>query len=245
MERWVPLTMEKYPCEMTPLRRLKKDSLREPRQMKKFLIVRHAESSANTKGILAGRIDPTTLTASGRKTAEKLNMVLANFNPEITKVSPMLRCRQTIESAGLLEYHLDDRLIEMDYGSWSGRSLKSLSRKREWREIQERPEDFTFPSGESFAEAWNRIKELLGDLDASTYEKFLLVTHGDISKMIIAQLLGYRLNEFQRFMVEPGSHSLIMSNGRDKTTVGYLNRIESTKESEKRSSDVEFKVGGE
>ena len=213
--------------------------------MKRFLIVRHAESTANTEGILAGRIDPTALTASGRDAAAKLNTVIAEFNPEIAKVSPMLRCRQTIEIAGLLDYLLDDRLIEMDYGSWSGRSLKSLSRKREWREIQERPDNFTFPRGESFAQAWDRIGELLGDLDVSANEKFLLVTHGDISRMIIARLLGFPLNDFQRFMIQPGSHSLISSNGRDKTTVGYLNRIEPMKGSDRGSSDVTFKVGGE
>lgn len=212
---------------------------------KKFLILRHAESTANVSGVLAGRIDPTALTEKGLETAVGLRGVVENFRPDLTRVSPMLRCRQTIESAAGNGYELDDRLIEMDYGSWSGRSLKSLARKPEWRKIQTSPDNFTFPRGESFVEAWHRIGDLLGEIQATDFERLLLVTHGDISRMIITHLLGEPLNNFQRFMIEPGSHSLLITTPGSNTSVGYLNRIAFSKESADNSSQLQFKVGGE
>ena len=206
--------------------------------------MRHAESTANVKGILAGRIDPTFLSEKGLEAAASLREVIEKFKPELIKVSPMLRCRQTIESASAFEYEIDDRLIEMDYGKWNGRSLKRLSQKAEWNVIQSSPIDFVFPRGESFLQAWERISELLREMSKTDTKRIIFVTHGDISRMIIAQLLGEPLNNFQRFMVEPGSHSLLMTHSNGKTAVGYLNRLE-VSASKREASKLTFQVGGE
>ena len=42
-----------------------------------------------------------------------------------------------------------DDLIEMDAGSWTGRSLASLRRTKRWSEVQRSPSTFRFPDGES------------------------------------------------------------------------------------------------
>jgi broad specificity phosphatase PhoE len=190
-----------------------------------LLIIRHTESSANLKGMLAGRIDPTPLTKKGKASATALTSTINEFDPEITLVSPMMRCRETIAHAGRADFVLDDRLIEMDYGSWSGLRLSDLARRREWRSIQEDPENFTFPRGESFLEAWDRIADLLNDLKNGNHQRILLVSHGDIIRMIISQLIARDLNYFQKILIEPGSHSLIKTESTALATIAYINRI--------------------
>ena len=193
--------------------------------------MRHAESVANVSGILAGRTDPTPLTAKGRGAARALAPVVASFDPEVSLVSPLLRCRQTSELAGRGDVSIDERLIEMDYGRWSGKSLKALSRRQEWSHIQSNPEAFTFPQGESFQSASSRLLDLTEDLLQRKEERFLLVSHGDICRILINNLLGRTLNAFQHILIEPASHSLLVvskeNNDREikPATIGYLNRL--------------------
>lgn len=195
----------------------------------RFLIIRHGESVANVNGTLAGRIDPTPLTSQGRTAARGLAAVLRDFDPELILVSPLLRCRQTIENAGIREYTIEERLIEMDYGKWSGKSLDRLRKEPEWTRIQKNPETFTFPGGESFEEAWERLGSLKSEINERPERRIALVSHGDISRMIITGLLGRPLQSFQRILIEPASHSLLIedpsSDGIHGATVSYLNRI--------------------
>lgn len=213
---------------------------------KSILIVRHAESVANVKGVLAGRIDPTPLTESGRIAARALSAVVEEFKPELALTSPLLRCRQTAELASKVEARIDERLIEMDYGSWSGRSLKTLSRRKEWKEIQSDPANFTFPKGESFRAASDRILEMLSEIQGNRESRILLVSHGDICRILINSLLGRTLNDFQRILIEPGSHSLLITEGELSegrlATLAYLNRLPRSRPSK---SIKRYQVGGE
>ncbi len=210
------------------------------------LVIRHAESTANVEGRLAGRIDPTPLSSEGRSAAKALSEVFKVFNPQVVLSSPLLRCRQTANLAGAANVELDDRLIEMDYGKWSGKRLKNLATTDLWRRIQGKPDEVTFPGGESFKDAEIRIKELLADLNQRKVEKVALFTHGDISRILINHLLGRSLNEFQRILIETASHSMLSWSRYDKekpsrVTLHYLNRRESVK----KPSSKKFQVGGE
>ena len=212
---------------------------------KSILIVRHAESVANVKGVLAGRIDPTPLTRKGRTAAEALSSVVVAFKPELTLVSPLLRCRETIELAAPVEAQVDERVIEMDYGSWSGKSLRNLSRRPEWKRIQKDPGSFTFPKGESFASAAARISDLLGEIQDRKEKRFLIVSHGDICRILINSLLDRPFNAFQKILIEPGSHSLLLTDGNGRgqvATLAYLNRLPVSTSSQIAKK---FQLGGE
>ena len=213
---------------------------------KSILIVRHAESVANVKGVLAGRMDPTPLTSKGRSAAKALSSVVENFDPETALSSPLLRCRQTFELASTREARIDERLIEMDYGSWSGRSLKVLSRRPEWRSIQKDPSGFTFPKGESFTSAAARVTELLTELHGRPEKRILIVSHGDICRILINTLLDRTLNSFQKILIEPGSHSLLMTEREGSlnytATLAYLNRVPVAHST---TTVKKFQLGGE
>ena len=74
--------------------------------------------------------------------------------------SPLERTRETaapIAKARGLRVQIDRGLLECDFGSWTGKELKDLSKLPEWTTVQRYPSGFRFPGGESFPEMQLRI----------------------------------------------------------------------------------------
>jgi broad specificity phosphatase PhoE len=196
--------------------------------MPQIYLLRHAESEANAKGILAGRDYSVNLTAKGFKDSRKIKSRLAKIDFTRVYSSPITRCVQTVtpylDSNPRIEITLTESLIEMDYGAWSGKKLSSLSKKKEWSLIQDRPGEFTFPCGESFQEMRRRVKSFLNsliDMDGP----ILIVSHGDIIKMALTITLDLPLNKFQNFVVAPASISIIDYSQRSKSVISTNQRI--------------------
>lgn len=174
-------------------------------------MLRHAQSTANTKGILAGQDDLVELSKPGHKQAQLLAAYLATIKINKIYSSPLTRCLQTIEPFMQInpdiDFQVDKSFIEMDYGLWSGRKLSSLRRDRRWRAVQAKPSTFTFPEGESFKNMRTRVDKALMNLNKAK-GVILIVTHGDIIKMSLASVLGLPIDRFQSFVVEPASISV-------------------------------------
>ena len=107
-----------------------------------------------------------------------------------------------------IDFQVDNRVIEMNYGKWSGQNLATLSKSSKWKQVQNNPAGFTFPQGESFKSMRKRVDLALDDLK-SMKGPILVVTHGDIIKMAITSSLGLPINRFQSFVVEPASLTII------------------------------------
>lgn len=175
-------------------------------------LLRHAQSVANTKGILAGQDDSVELSKEGFKQSKELASYLKTLKISQVYCSPLTRCIQTItpfmKVNPKIDFKIEPDLIEMNYGDWSGKKLRTLSKDKRWKNVQNKPSSFTFPQGESFKQMRRRVDGLIRDL---SMEKgpILLVTHGDIIKMILAASLGLPIDKFQSFVAEPASISAI------------------------------------
>ena len=135
--------------------------------MTTFLLLRHAHSVANNAGILAGQLEGIGLSKDGIAQVKKLTSSFENLKIDRIISSPMQRCLETVEliaKSKKKRISVDERLIEMNYGSWSGKKLSKLSRMKDWKVIQANPSTFRFPQGESFKELEKRIESLLKDL---------------------------------------------------------------------------------
>ena len=191
--------------------------------MTTFLFLRHAHSTANGDGVLAGRTSGISLSDLGRKQSRSLNNTLSDIEPRYIFSSPLERCLQTVEPLARRmnkKVRTLDGLIEMDYGLWSGKKLRHLAREPLWKKIQREPSSVIFPEGESFNQAWRRIETTLKTLQIK-YPKstLLLCTHGDITKMAIAMTVGLPLNDFQRIVIDPASLSVLHWEGRQRTLI--------------------------
>lgn len=135
--------------------------------------------------------------------------------PTVTAVysSPLERTRETAEPiARALDQPVivDDGLIELDMGDWTGLELKVARKRKEWATIQRYPSGFTFPGGESFVSMHSRITSTLDRLRAAhPGETIVAVSHADPIRAAVAHAMGTHLDLFQRVTVSPCSLTAI------------------------------------
>ena len=182
------------------------------------ILARHGRTAANVSGVLAGRTPGVTLDDAGRDQARAAAERLSGVPLVDVVSSPLERCRETAKllSAGLgVRVRTDKRLVECDYGEWTGHKLKDLARKPLWRTVQAQASAARFPGGESLPEMSARAVSAVRGRDAAIADRhgdaavWLAVTHGDVVKAILADALGMHLDEFQRIVVDPASLSVI------------------------------------
>jgi probable phosphoglycerate mutase len=103
-------------------------------------------------------------------------------------------------------------LLEVDYGTWQGVSLRALRRRKLWPVIQNSPSLARFPEGESFPETQARIVSALDELRGRHRGKKAIIAavfHSDPIKLAIAHYLGLPLDLFQRLTIDPASFTVL------------------------------------
>ncbi|HTJ66512.1 MAG TPA: MSMEG_4193 family putative phosphomutase [Actinospica sp.] len=187
--------------------------------MTTVLLVRHGRSTANTAGVLAGRTPGVNLDERGETQAVELAARLMPVHLDAVVSSPLERTRQTAERlvAGREDtlFEVDERFNECDYGTWSGRPLKSLAEEPLWRTVQAHPAAAAFPDGESLAALSARAVAAVRAWNAKLGENatYAVVSHGDVIKAIAADAFGMHLDLFQRINVDPCSLTVIRYHG--------------------------------
>lgn len=180
--------------------------------MARLLLIRHAPTP-ETGARLTGRLPGVSLAGVGRESAQRTAERLADVPLAAVYSSPIERTWETAEIIAAprgLEPIPEDGLLEVDYGTWSGRTLKSLYRLKAWRTVQLTPSRMTFPEGENIAAAQRRAVDACERLAHSHGKKAIaLVSHSDIIKSIVAHYLGQPLDLFQRLVISPASVSVI------------------------------------
>ncbi len=178
-------------------------------------LVRHGHNQYVEKGKLAGRTPGVHLSERGRAQAQAAADLLSAAKLKAVYASPLERTMETAEpiaDAADLKVTPEDDLLEMDYGTWQGKSLKVLRRRKLWPTVQNTPSLARFPNGESFAEAQARIVAGLDRLQRKHHQKTAVIAcvfHSDPIKLAIAHYIGMPLDLFQRLVVEPASISLL------------------------------------
>ena len=184
--------------------------------MATLILARHGRTSANATGVLAGRTKGVHLDDTGRTQAAKAAERLAGLELSAVVTSPLERCRETAKLlAPGTRAVADRRLVECDYGDWTGQPLKALTKEKMWRTVQTQPSAARFPDGESLNEVSARAVSCVRDRDAAldaevgAHAVWLAVSHGDVIKAVLADALGLHLDAFQRIMVDPASLSVV------------------------------------
>ncbi|MGL6234845.1 MAG: MSMEG_4193 family putative phosphomutase [Segniliparus sp.] len=182
------------------------------------LLVRHARSTSNVARTLAGRSPGVGLDPHGQQQAQELVLRLAELPIRKIVRSPLQRCAETIAplAAALgLEPVADERLSEVDYGSWTGRKLDELGKEPLWKIVQRHPSAAVFPEGEGLAQVQARAVAAVREHDRAVVLEhgpgalWLACSHGDVLKAILADAVGAHLDQFQRILVEPASVSVV------------------------------------
>ncbi|MEV0963626.1 MULTISPECIES: histidine phosphatase family protein [unclassified Streptomyces] len=187
--------------------------------MATLILVRHGRSTANTAGVLAGWTPGVALDERGTAQAAALPARLAGLPLAAAVTSPLERCRQTLQplldARPGLPLHSDDRIGECHYGDWSGRKLEELAGEPLMEVVQRHPAAAAFPGGESMRAMQGRAVDAVRDWNARIEQEhgeeavYLMCSHGDVIKAVVADALGMHLDLFQRIHVEPCSVTAI------------------------------------
>jgi probable phosphomutase (TIGR03848 family) len=180
------------------------------------LLVRHG-LTATTGHVLTGWTPGIPLDDRGQAQAAALATRLAPLPLAAIVSSPLERCAQT---AGVIaagrdgqQVVTDDRVGECRYGDWTGQPLKKLATEKLWRVVQAHPSAVTFPGpdGESMPDMQHRAVAAVRDWNArlGPDATYLICSHGDVIKAIVADSLGLHLDQCQRIQADPCSLTVI------------------------------------
>src|SRR5699024_8368250 len=177
-----------------------------------MLLVRHGQTPTTGK-ILPGRAAGLNLSEHGRDQAARVAQRLAALPVTAIYSSPLERTIQTAGPAAEylgLPIYKEPGLLEGDFGDWTGAQLADLMKLPEWQTEQQRPDQFRFPNGESFAEMRDRMVTTLTMLrNRHPVGTVVCFSHAHAIRVAVSDALGLSLSNFQRVSIGPWSVSAI------------------------------------
>lgn len=178
--------------------------------MTTLLLVRHGRTSANAKRILAGDMAGVALDETGHNQAKALAQQLRDVKLAALITSPLQRCQETLaplHEAGAPEPIIEERIVECGYGEWTGKPLEELAADPLWPAVQHYPSSVQFPGGETMTQMQARAVAAMHSWAATIAKRhgpeavWLMCSHEDVIKSMLASLLGIHLDMFQRIVV--------------------------------------------
>jgi broad specificity phosphatase PhoE len=177
-----------------------------------LVLVRHGQTDANARGLLLGRADPS-LSDLGRAQAR----ALAAMVPADARVvaSPLARTVETATAFGR-PVDVDERWIELDYGTFDGRPIGEVPAEI-WRRWRSDP-DFVPAGGESIAALGARVRDACDDLAAEARARdVIVVSHVSPIKAAVAWALRAGDESVWRMFVQVASVARIGVDGSGAT----------------------------
>lgn len=179
-------------------------------------LVRHGESVANTKSIYQGQTYDTNLSALGKLQAKALAKYLAGTRLDRIICSPLKRTHQT--ATVLLKFlkikiEVDRKIIETDHGLWEGLHKDEIIKN--WPQLYLdwfiHPSQISFPRGESFLHTQMRVIDWWTEIK-NDQRNILVVSHDNILRIIIADVLKMKLDDIWKFHLHPAAITAIENN---------------------------------
>ena len=182
------------------------------------LLVRHG-LTAVTGSVLSGWTPGVTLDDRGAAQAQALAARLAPVPLDAIVTSPLERCAQTATAIAdqrdqdQVPFHRDERVGECKYGDWTNQPLKKLAKEPLWRVVQQHPSAVRFPGpgGEAMLDMQHRAVSAVRDWNSRLGPSavYVICSHGDVIKAIVADALGLHLDQCQRIQADPCSLTVI------------------------------------
>lgn len=153
-----------------------------------LILLRHGRTPVNAGGRLQGRMD-TALDDVGLLQAEAAGRWIRTQFPGVRVVSSPLQ--RAFVTAGHIsqDVTVDERFIELDYGSWDGLALPEVPQD-EWKSWRTDP-SFRPPGGETLLELDARVRPALESLvEEARTGHVVVVSHVSPIKSAVTWALG-------------------------------------------------------
>ncbi|MGA2987909.1 MAG: histidine phosphatase family protein [Terriglobia bacterium] len=168
-----------------------------------FYFLRHGEATWNAEGRLCGRTD-VPLSEVGRHQAQLLAQRLQPIMVGALYSSPLGRALETARLIGRAigrEPVVDQRLAELNYGAWEGRTFEEIKRAAPaiYRAWDADPGSLAPPEGETGVHLIERVKPFLLEV-AQRHQSgnIAVVCHKTVCRLLACHILGLPLSEYRR-----------------------------------------------
>jgi probable phosphoglycerate mutase len=162
--------------------------------MDRLFLARHGQTEWNLKRRRQGQLD-SALTDSGIDQAHRHAAVLRPHAVDAIFASPL---RRAMATADIIASHLGlpvtviDELTEVHHGCFAGLADDDINARYpdQWRQRSMDKYRWTFPGGESYADADIRAGDALARIGRHPARRPLVVSHEMIGRMLQRHLLG-------------------------------------------------------
>jgi len=160
-----------------------------------IIFLRHGQAKNNTERILAGRTAGIPLTDTGIEQAEHTAKLLKHMNISAIYSSPIQRAKHTAEIVGehnSLGVTLDDRLIELDMGKFTGMPYDEIfnSHGNVFMKFYNDELEIAHNGVETFTQVKKRVLEIVDHvIEKHPGENIVLVTHMDPIKAMLSTVI--------------------------------------------------------
>jgi probable phosphomutase (TIGR03848 family) len=180
--------------------------------MTTFLFVRHGVTE-HTGQRLSGWLPGIHLSDEGRAQVEEVADGLARVPVRAVYSSPIERTMETARAIAKrhdLRVEVTRAMGEVEYGKWTNRSFKTLTRTKLWTTLQRWPSAARFPEGETLRSVQARAVEEVERLRLRHPRTTVCcVSHADVIKLVAAHYLGMHIDFFQRLSIAPASVTVV------------------------------------
>ena len=170
----------------------------------RLLLARHGRTECHRDNRYVSRTD-IDLDETGHEQARTLARRAKQEEIDLVLSSPLKRAlltaRPAAEALGL-EPEADERLRELDFGEWEGKTLAEIrDQDPESVERFEESAEHGFPGGEPLREGADRVLAVFADLRGSHAGRtVLVVAHNTLLRLALCRMLGIELGRYRRLM---------------------------------------------
>jgi broad specificity phosphatase PhoE len=170
------------------------------------LFMRHGETAWNREGRVMGR-QPVDLDEEGRAQVEMAVPLARKLEPELIVSSPLARAVQSAEiiarGLGGIEILTDERLEEVRYGAWEGKTYYQLVKDDSYINYRKAPLESVTPGGETIRQVQGRgVAAVDAAITQHRGKRLLFVSHGDIIRTVLCHYMRLDLKHFHRLRVD-------------------------------------------
>lgn len=177
-----------------------------------LLLVRHGQTDENVSGRISGQ-GPAPLNGRGQEQAKLAAEVLAPLKVNRLISSPVARAWQTatvLDERLKLGIEEEPDLREVGYGDWEGKTFQMVRGENAFKLALNDPINAVFPNGESLVSVQQRsVRVAEAVRQGAAQDVVVLVSHGDVIRMLVAHYLGMSFNDYRRVTIDNGAISVI------------------------------------
>jgi broad specificity phosphatase PhoE len=174
--------------------------------MLKVFLLRHGETRYNADGNRYCGLTDISLTDLGLHQASLVNSQLKGIEFDAVYASPLKRARLTAELATQRHVATDQRLIEMDFGLWEGKTKEQFIPENEqlWNSWLADPAvTRAGQTGENAAQVIHRMDDFFSEMILRHPSgTIVVVAHNGVNRLYLAHKLGMPLANYRRLAIE-------------------------------------------